>query len=53
MRRNDRSTLDTLQRVKEFLTQHPLADAPDALGARFTRAHIVGCHDGGLRRLFL
>ena len=30
MRRYDRSTLDSFQRVKEFLTQHPLADAPDA-----------------------
>lgn len=34
MRRSDRSTLDTFQRVKEFLTQHPLADAPEALGAQ-------------------
>lgn len=34
MQRYDRSTLDTLQRVKEFLSQHPLADEPDTLGAQ-------------------
>lgn len=34
MQRKDRSTLDTLQRVKEFLTQHPLADEPESLGAQ-------------------
>ncbi len=34
MRRNDRSTLDTLQRVKEFLTQNPLAAEPESLGAQ-------------------
>ena len=34
MRRSDRSTLDSFQRVKEFLTQHPLSDAPDALSAQ-------------------
>lgn len=34
MQRKDRSTLDSLQRVKEFLTQHPLADEPESLGAQ-------------------
>jgi hypothetical protein len=34
MQRNERSTLDTFQRVKEFLSQHPLANEPDTLGAQ-------------------
>ena len=34
MRRKDRSTFDSFQRVKEFLTQHPLADEPASLGAQ-------------------
>lgn len=34
MQRSDRSTLETLQRVKEFLTQHPLADEPESLDAQ-------------------
>lgn len=34
MQRKDRSTLDSFQRVKEFLTQHPLADEPASLGAQ-------------------
>jgi hypothetical protein len=57
VQRKDRSTLDSLQRVKEFLTQHPLADEPEALGAQAAElddvlqrlsSEVVG-QDAGIR----
>ena len=57
MRRNERSSLDSFQRVKEFLTQHPLADEPEALGAQAAElddviqrlsSEVVG-QDAGIR----
>jgi len=34
MNKQGRSTLDSLQRVQQFLTQHPQANTPDAFGAQ-------------------
>ena len=41
MLRVGRSTLDTLQRVQEFLSQHPLVDSPAQLGEQATELDDV------------
>ena len=36
MNRQDRSTLESLQRVQQFLAQYPVVESPDALGEQAT-----------------
>ena len=41
MQRSDRSTLSSLQRVQEFLAQHPMSDVPASLGAQASALNEV------------
>lgn len=41
MHRKGRSTLESFQRVQEFLTQHPFADSPADLGAQAKELDVV------------